>query len=241
MKQMPPRCWARCSTARRSRRGPLGPTISQSAPFGKRVVGQRLAEVLVVDAEVLVRDARLRHAGAAAGLEHVDRLVGVRLGHPAPHRPAAQPLVFERPELVEVVVAGDVVIGSKSSVFARSSQNGHPVAGSKCQRTISRTCASSRSRARDWTVEGGAAALGIIGSCGHGVHGIMGFMSGFTAQGSVQGRQGSEGSSSGFAARTRGVGGMRRAPCLPADVRQRRRPARAAATSSSRRRRRRAR
>ena len=39
MKQMPPRCWARCSTARRSRRGPLGPTVSQSAPFGKNSSG----------------------------------------------------------------------------------------------------------------------------------------------------------------------------------------------------------
>ena len=35
MKQMPPRCCARCSTASRSRRGPGGPDVSQSAPFGK--------------------------------------------------------------------------------------------------------------------------------------------------------------------------------------------------------------
>ena len=108
MKQMPPRCCARCSTASRSRRGPLGPTISQSDALRKRIVGQRLAEVRVVDSEILVRDARLGHAGAAAGLEDVDRLVGVGLGHPAPHRSAAQPFVFERAEPVEVVVAGDV-------------------------------------------------------------------------------------------------------------------------------------
>ena len=40
---------------------------------------------------------RLRDAGRAAGLEDVDRLVGERLGHPAPHRAAAQPFVLERP------------------------------------------------------------------------------------------------------------------------------------------------
>src|SRR5688572_26397920 len=38
-------------------------------------------------------------------------------------------------------------IGSKPNDFARSSQNGQPVAGSKCHRTISRTWASSFSRA----------------------------------------------------------------------------------------------
>ena len=130
MKQMPPRCCARCSTARRRRRGPLGPTISQSAPFGKRVVGQRVAEALVVDPEVVDVDPRLRHAGAAAGLEDVDRPVGVRLRHPAAHRPAAQPLVLEEAELVEVGVAVDVRAADRSrSRFARSSQNGQPVAG----------------------------------------------------------------------------------------------------------------
>ena len=39
MKQMPPRCWHRCSTASRRRRGPLGPTCSQSAPLGKYASG----------------------------------------------------------------------------------------------------------------------------------------------------------------------------------------------------------
>ena len=74
-KQMPPRYWARCSTARRSRRGPDGPSISQFDPFGKILVGQRVAEHLVVDAEVVDDDAALRDAGGAAGLEDVDRLV----------------------------------------------------------------------------------------------------------------------------------------------------------------------
>ena len=46
--------------------------------------------------------------GAATGLEHEDRLVGIRLRHPAPDRSATQPLVFERAELSQVVVALDV-------------------------------------------------------------------------------------------------------------------------------------
>ena len=53
-------------------------------------------------------DARLRHAGAAAGLEHVDRLVCVSLGHPAPHRAATQPFIFEGTETVKVRKAIDV-------------------------------------------------------------------------------------------------------------------------------------
>ena len=39
------------------------------------------------------------HAGRAAGFEDVDRLVGQSLGHPAPHRPAAEPFVLERRKL----------------------------------------------------------------------------------------------------------------------------------------------
>ena len=45
----------------------------------------------------------------AAGLEDIDRLVGDALRHPAAHRPAAQPFVFEGAELLEVVEALDVV------------------------------------------------------------------------------------------------------------------------------------
>ena len=97
-KQMPPRYCARCSTASRRRRGPDGPSISQFDPFGKYSIGQRLAEQLVVDAEVVAVDARLRNAGRAAGLEDVDRLAGEPLRHPALHRSAAQPLVLERAE-----------------------------------------------------------------------------------------------------------------------------------------------
>ena len=109
MKQMPPRCWARCSTASRSRRGPLGSDHQPVRALRKRIVRQRLAEVRVVDSEVLVCDSRLRHARAAAGLEDEDRFVRVRLRHPAPHRSAAQPFVFERTEAIEVVVPGDVL------------------------------------------------------------------------------------------------------------------------------------
>ncbi len=106
-KQMPPRYWARCSTASRSRRGPEGPSISQFGPWRKVFVGQRLAEQRVVGAKIVDRDAALGNARRAAGFEHVDRLVGERLGHPAPHRPAAQPFVFERLELFQVVERAD--------------------------------------------------------------------------------------------------------------------------------------
>ena len=67
--------------------------------MGKYFVGQRVAEQRVVDAEVVDGDAALGDAGRAAGLEDVDRLVGEGLGHPAAHRPAAEPFVLERREL----------------------------------------------------------------------------------------------------------------------------------------------
>ena len=104
-KQMPPRYWHRCSTASRSRRGPDGPSISQLRPLGEVLLRQRVAEHLVVDAEVVDDDAALGDAGGAAGLEDVDRLVLQRLGHPAAHRAAAQPLVLEVAEQLQVVEA----------------------------------------------------------------------------------------------------------------------------------------
>ena len=85
-KQMPPRYWHRCSTASRSRRGPDGPSISQLRPLGEVLVGQRVAEHLVVDAEVVDDDAALGDAGGAAGLEDVDRLV-----RRAPSAPSGAP------------------------------------------------------------------------------------------------------------------------------------------------------
>src|SRR5262249_973643 len=39
-KQMPPRYWHRCSTARRKRRGPEGPSMSQLLPLGKYFSGR---------------------------------------------------------------------------------------------------------------------------------------------------------------------------------------------------------
>jgi len=77
-------------------------------PFRERIIGERFAEVRIVDPEVLVRDSRLRHTGAAAGLEHVDRLVRVRLRDPPPHRTAAQPFVLKEAEPIEVAVPLDV-------------------------------------------------------------------------------------------------------------------------------------
>ena len=69
---------------------------------------QRVAEERIVDAEILDRDAALRHARGAARLEHVDRPVGQRLGHPPPHRPAAEPFVLERRKLLQVVEGADL-------------------------------------------------------------------------------------------------------------------------------------
>src|SRR5262245_57290075 len=78
-----------------------GPDHEPVRAFRKRVVGQRLAEIRVVDAKVFVRDARLRNARAATRLEHVDWLVGVGLGYPAADGTAPQPLVFEGAELAQ--------------------------------------------------------------------------------------------------------------------------------------------
>ena len=107
MKQMPPRCWARCSIARRSRRGPDGPTISQSSPRGNLSSG---SVSLKFDSRSgnLRGDPRFRNARAAAGFEHVNRLAGVRFRDPPADRPTAQPFVLEESEPGEVVVAVDV-------------------------------------------------------------------------------------------------------------------------------------
>ena len=91
---------------------PARPARSDHQPvraLRKRVVRQRLAEILVVDPEVLVCDSRLRHTRAAAGLEDEDRFVRVRLRHPAPHRSAAQPFVFEGTEAGRGRRTGDVL------------------------------------------------------------------------------------------------------------------------------------
>ena len=133
-KQMPPRCWHRCSTASRSRRGPDGPSISQLDPLGKILVGQRVAEHRVVDAEIVDDDAALGNAGGAAGLEDVDRLVRQALRAPsgAPGRRAAI-----RPRRGRTSSGRRSTCTSLSglnlNVLAFSSQNGVPVSGLKCQ------------------------------------------------------------------------------------------------------------
>ena len=80
--------------------------------------------------------ARLRHAGRAAGLEDVERLAGqTPSGTQRRTGSAAQPLVLEVAELLQVVVALDVARAGRSrNPLAYSSQNGQPVSGSKCQR-----------------------------------------------------------------------------------------------------------
>ena len=127
---------------------PARPDVQPVGSLREELVGQRVAEVLVVDAEVVDVDARLRHAGAAAGFEGVDRR-----GRQTPSAPSGAPgrRAATRPGRSRTCRDPRTICtsftGSKSNCFARSSQNGHPVCGSKCQRTISRTCASSRSRA----------------------------------------------------------------------------------------------
>ena len=77
----------------------------------KSIVGQGGAEGFVIDAEVVNGDAGLRHTGAAAGFENVDGAVGVGFGHPAAYGSAAQPLILEEAEAVEVVIAADFGAG----------------------------------------------------------------------------------------------------------------------------------
>ena len=115
----------------------------------KLVVGQRVAESSSSrcgSLRWLMRD--LRHAGACRRSRRRRSACRRRPSAPsaAPGRRAATRL--RRAELVRGRRSPLTSFsGSKSNCLARSSQNGQPVAGSKCQRTISRTWASSRSRA----------------------------------------------------------------------------------------------
>ena len=118
---------------------PGGTEHQPVAALGEALVREGLAEELVVGLEVLDVDPALGQAGRAAGLEDVERPVGQPLRHPAPDRPAAQPLVLEMAEVGAGRRSSDLSRGSKSSFAAKSSQNGQPVSGSKCQATISRT------------------------------------------------------------------------------------------------------
>ena len=73
------------------------------------LVGQGLRELRVVRAEVVDVDAALGDAGGAARLKDIDGFVGQTLGHPTAHRSAAQPLVFKKAELFEIVKTVDVL------------------------------------------------------------------------------------------------------------------------------------
>ena len=143
-KQMPPRILREVLDRQPQPARARGPEHQPVRAFREVLVRQRRAEQLVVGAEVVERDARLRNAGRAAGLEHVDRLAGEPLRDPALHRTAAQPLVLERAEArrdrrTRRSPAADPIRASSRS----RARTDDPVAGSKCQLTISRTCASS--------------------------------------------------------------------------------------------------
>jgi hypothetical protein len=87
---------------------PPRPGRPEHQPVGsrrKKLLGQCVAEHLVVGAEVAGVVSRFRDAGRAAGLEDVGRLVGQTFRHPATDRAAAQPLVFKRRKLFQVVEA----------------------------------------------------------------------------------------------------------------------------------------
>src|SRR5262249_14277808 len=74
-------------------------------PLWKVLLRQRVAEHLVVDPVVFDDDAALGDPGGAAGLEDIDRLVLQRFRHPTPHWSAAQPVVLEEAELLQIVEA----------------------------------------------------------------------------------------------------------------------------------------
>ena len=72
---------------------------------GKVFVGERVAEVFVVDPMVFDDHATLGNTRRAAGFKHVDRLTRQPFRHPAVDRPAAQPVVFKVRKLLQVVEA----------------------------------------------------------------------------------------------------------------------------------------
>src|SRR5213082_4113446 len=78
------------------------------APLRKRLVAQSLAEVLVVDPEILDLQPTLRYARAPPRLEHVQRPPLQPLWQPPPHRPPAQPIVLKVRQLLEVLKLRDL-------------------------------------------------------------------------------------------------------------------------------------
>src|SRR6266436_5718717 len=84
---------------------------AQHQPVGisrKIFVGKRLAEHLVIDAEILHGHAALGYSGRPAGLEDVRRQVSEAFGHPAANRTSAEPFILERREFSEIRKAVDV-------------------------------------------------------------------------------------------------------------------------------------
>src|SRR5260370_14561174 len=78
---------------------------AQHQPVGisrKVFIGKRLAEHLVIDADILHGHATLRYSGRAAGLEDVRGQVSEALGHPAANRTSAEPLILERREFSHI-------------------------------------------------------------------------------------------------------------------------------------------
>jgi hypothetical protein len=75
-----------------------GTQLQPVRAFRKELLGQRIAEFGVVNPEIVHVDAHLRHTRRAARLKDEDRVVGVGLRHPAPHRTAPEPLILKEPE-----------------------------------------------------------------------------------------------------------------------------------------------
>ena len=109
----------------------------------EELVGQRLAEQLVVDAEVLAtrrassgcrscRRSRTRRSACPASPFGIQRCTGPPRSHSSWNSP-------KRCRSAKVLISRR---GSQPAFFAKSSQNGVPVAGSKCQSTTSRIHAS---------------------------------------------------------------------------------------------------
>ena len=72
-------------------------------------VGERVAEVFVVDPMVLNHHPTFRNSRCSACFKHIDRLTRQALGDPAIDRPATKFLVLKMGKLLEVVKASDVL------------------------------------------------------------------------------------------------------------------------------------
>ena len=143
-----------------------GPEHQPVGPRGKVSSFERVAEDLVVGLEVVVVHPALGHAGRATRLEDVPGLVGESLGHPAPHGPAAQPLVLEVAQDLQIVVAADLLARVEVPVRLRllEPERAAGLAGRSARPTVSRTCSSSRSRARSICVIAGLELLCLAAS-----------------------------------------------------------------------------